>query len=436
MKVAILGGGISGAAAARFLLDEGVEVDVLERDDTAGGLMRSDVVDGYTFDRSGGHILFSKDEWYMSFVRELFAEDELVASERNTKILFDGRWVHYPFENGIGDLDVEDRLACVLGYVEAWAGREGGATLPDNFGDWIRYRFGDGICDRFMGPYNEKIWKSDLRDMGIDWVEGRVPVAPLEDILRAAMGVRTEGYKHQMIFHYPRTGGFQEVFERIAVPVRPHLRTGVTVERVERVGDQLDVDGTRYDCVISTIPLPILADLLVGMDSAARDAAKALQHRSVTSFLLGIDEEFVRPFSWIYLPHEKQGPANRITYLSNYSPENAPDGRGSLQAEVTHAGPLGVDDAFLDAMKGALGEQGLLDPAHVHPLHFHTNEWAYILYDRDFTRKRQLAIEGAEAMNVIPLGRFGRFDYFNSDQCVVSAKQTVERILERENAGG
>jgi len=436
MKVAILGGGISGAAAARFLLEKGVEVDVLERDEVAGGLMRSDVVDGYTFDRSGGHILFSKDEWYKSFTAELFAEGELVASERNTKILFDGRWVHYPFENGIGDLDVEDRLACVLGYVEAWASRESGVPAPTNFGDWIRHRFGDGICDRFMGPYNEKIWKSDLKEMGTDWVEGRIPIAPLEDILRAAMGIRTEGYTHQMTFHYPRTGGFQEVFERIAAPVRPHLKTGVTVRHIEKKGDRLDVDGTLYDYVFSTIPLPILSDILIGMDSASADAARSLQHRSVTSFLLGIDQEHVRPFSWIYLPHDSQGPANRITYLSNYSPENAPEGKGSLQAEVTHHGPLVVDDEFLDGMKGALGKQELLDPANVHPLHFHTNEWAYILYDQDFPKRRRMAIDGAEAMNVIPLGRFGRFDYFNSDQCVVSAKAAVEKLLERENAGG
>lgn len=436
MKVAILGGGISGAAAARFLMEEGVEVDVLERDETAGGLMRSEVVDGYTFDHSGGHILFSKDEWYKSFVNGLFADGELVSSERNTKILFDGRWVHYPFENGIGDLDTEDRLQCVLGYIEAWAAREAGSPLPDNFGDWILHRFGAGICDRFMRPYNEKIWKSDLTDMGIDWVEGRVPVAPLEDIVRAAMGIRTEGYTHQMTFQYPRTGGFQEIFERIAAPVRPRLQTGVTVRRIEKKGARLDVDGTLYDLVVSTIPLPILADVLVGLDPTARDAAKALRHRGVTSFLLGIDGPHIRPFSWIYLPHAKQGPANRITYLSNYSPENAPEGRGSLQAEVTHDGPLQVDDAFLSDMKGALGAQDLLDPDDVTPLSWHANEWAYILYDKDFTRKRRLAIDGAEAMGVVPLGRFGRFDYFNSDQCVVAAKKTVERILARANAGG
>lgn len=435
MRVAILGGGVSGAAAARFLDEQGVEVDVLEREGRAGGLMRSDRVEGYVFDRAGGHILFSKDEWYREFALGLFEEDELVTNERNTKILIDGRFVHYPFENGLADLDPEDRLRCALGYVEAWIEREKGAPTPDNFGDWILHRFGEGICELFMRPYNEKIWKADLRDLGVDWVDGRVPTAPLEDVLRAAVGQRTEGYRHQMIFHYPRRGGFQEIFERIAAPIRHRIRTGVAVECVERSGTGFKVNGERYDAVISTIPLPILADLVRGLDSTTREAAKALRHRSVTSVLLGVDRESIRPYSWLYLPYERQGPANRITFLSNYSPENAPPGRGSLQAEVTHAGPLKVDRSFLEGLRDALARQNLLRPDEVDVLHAYTNEWAYILFDRDFKRKRRLAVDGFESFGIVPLGRFGRFCYYNSDQCVVAARKTVERLLERQQAG-
>lgn len=431
MKVAILGGGISGVAAARFLAEAGVAVDVFERDREPGGLMRSDTVDGYVFDRAGGHIMFTKNDWCRGFWNEIFAQDELVSTVRNTKILYRGRFIHYPFENGIGDLDAEERLQCLKGYIEAWVNRRSGAVLPDNFLDWVRHRFGDGIADGFMIPYNEKIWKADLREVGIDWVEGRVPDAPLEDVLRSAMGQRTEGYTHQMRFQYPLTGGFQQVFERTAAPIRASLHAGVEVRHIERRGDQLDVDGTRYDHVISTIPLPILADVLQGWDGECRAAAKALRHRSVTSILYGIDAASVKPYSWLYLPHASQGPANRVTYMSNYSPRNAPAGRGSIQAEITHDGPLLVDRALLDGLRDALGRETLLDPRSVTTVHHFSNEWAYILFDKDFTRKRRLAIDGAERLGVIPLGRFGRFDYFNSDQCLVAARQTVDRLLAR-----
>ncbi|MFH0945204.1 MAG: FAD-dependent oxidoreductase [Planctomycetota bacterium] len=434
MKVAVVGGGVSGVAAARFLKEAGNEVEIFEKAARSGGLMRSDTIDGYVFDRAGGHILYSKDDWFRSFIAGIFQEGELHSSERNTKILYRDRFVHYPFENGIADLEPEDRLKCVKGYVEAWARREAGAPVPDNFLDWVKHRLGDGICETFMKPYNEKIWKCNLSEMGIEWVEGRVPTAPLEDILRSAMGQRTEGYKHQISFQYPLEGGFQTIHDRIEDPVRSVLRTGAEVRHIERKGEQFDVDGTLYDLVISTIPLPELADILTGLDATSREAARALRSIGVTSLLFGIDQESVRPYSWLYLPHPEQGPANRVTYLSNYSPRNAPEGRGSLQAEVTHAGPLKVDREYLISLRDNLGAIGLLNPERVDVMHYHSNRWGYILFDRDFVKKRRLAIDGVERLGVHPLGRFGRFDYHNSDQCVIAAKRLVERILAGDGA--
>jgi protoporphyrinogen oxidase len=337
--------------------------------------------------------------------------------------------VHYPFENGLHDLEPEERLRCLMGYIDAWVKRRDGEKVPDNFKDWVRYRMGDGIAEGFMFPYNEKIWKADLSTVGIDWVEGRVPDAPLQDVLSAAMGQRVEGYTHQMNFEYPRRGGFQTLFDRILAPVGPRLHRGHRVARIEKRGEQYFVDGAAYDKVISTIPLPILADVLVGFDSNCKAAAKALQHRAVTSVLIGIDAESVQPYSWLYLPHAEQGPANRVTYLSNYSPENARSGRGSIQAEITHDGPLPIDHAYLERLADVLAAQGLFRRDSVDVMHHYANEWAYILFDRDFTKKRALAIQGAEDLGVVPLGRFGRFDYFNSDQCVVAAKQCVDAML-------
>lgn len=429
MKFAILGGGISGVAAARFLAEAGHDVDVFEKEREPGGLMRSDTIDGYVFDRAGGHIMFTKSDWCRGFFGELFGEDEVTSTIRNTKILFRGRFVHYPFENGIGDLDPEERLQCLKGYVEAWVARRSGAKTPDNFADWTRHRFGDGIADGFMLPYNEKIWKVDLSEMGVDWVDGRVPDAPLDDVLRSAMGQRTEGYTHQMKFQYPLTGGFQQVFDRTAKPIAAKLHAQTPVRSVEKKGDQYDVDGTMYDRVISTIPLPILADVLKGWAPANRAAAKSLKHRGVTSILYSIDGSDVKPYSWIYLPHASQGPANRVTFMSNYSPRNAPSGRGSIQAEITHDGPLDVNSELLEGLRKSLAREGLFSEATSKTIHHYSNEWAYILYDKGFTERRRLAIDGAEKLGVIPLGRFGRFDYFNSDQCLVSARECVDRIL-------
>ncbi|MFM9033278.1 MAG: FAD-dependent oxidoreductase, partial [Mycobacterium sp.] len=51
MTVVVVGAGLSGLAAARYLTRGGIAVTVLESADAVGGRVRTDVVDGYRLDR-------------------------------------------------------------------------------------------------------------------------------------------------------------------------------------------------------------------------------------------------------------------------------------------------------------------------------------------------------------------------------------------------
>ena len=111
MKIAILGAGVSGLSLARFLVEGGVPADDLtlyEASPVAGGLCRSKTVDGYTYDVSGGHILYSKDKPALDWILQQGGGLERFTSvERHTRIRYGQRWVNYPFENGLGDLPPE-----------------------------------------------------------------------------------------------------------------------------------------------------------------------------------------------------------------------------------------------------------------------------------------------------------------------------------------
>ena len=432
MSVAVLGAGISGLTVARALLEKGIDVEVLEAADVPGGLCRSSVVDGYVFDHSGGHIVFSKDQRAMDYYFRLFDDEPMVKSDRNTRILFKGRYIPYPFENGIGELSAEDRLTCLHGTLAASIERSDGAPKPENFRDWIRWHIGRGIGDLFMEPYNQKIWElEDLSQMGISWVDGRVPEAPVADIVRSALGQRTVGYAHQAIFYYPRTGGFQAITDRIADHLRPKIHTGVRVTDIVRKDGAVHVNGQRYDAVISTIPMPVLAELVEDLDTTTREAATGLGYISLAAFLFGITEEDVQPLSWIYLPHPDQGPANRVTYLSNYSPENAPTGRGSLMAEVTYRGKFDDSRETIGSLRRALAGQGLFREESVDVELHQDNRFAYIHYGPDYVERRATAITGLERYGIEPLGRFGRYNYYNTDLCILEALDLAETLAAR-----
>jgi protoporphyrinogen oxidase len=437
VKIAILGGGISGVALARLCAADGHRAVVLEKAERPGGLCKSRRYGEFTFDEAGGHILFSKDKRVLDWqLDRCGGEAGTVRTVRNTKIRWHDRWVPYPFENGVGHLTKPAIVECMAGYIEAYVGRRTGSPCPDNFGDWIRWRMGDGFARHFMVPYNEKIWKCELQRMASDWVAGRVPEAPIEDILKSAVGLDTEGYAHQSVFWFPKHGGFETLVRGTVDGGGFDLQCGVKVSRVERRGDNFAVDGEAFDLVVNTVPLPQIEPVFADIPDEVRRDIRALRPISLVNLMIGVKlDEPLPPLSWIYLPFAEQGPTNRVTYFSNYSPHNAPAGHGSFLAEVTHRGELRPDAAWLRDVTKALDRAGILQQEHVVLTEWCNNEYAYIDQDLDFAARIARVRAWFDASGYLTFGRFGRYEYHNSDQCVGRAMQVHEHIRALAKSG-
>ena len=429
--IGVLGGGLSGLALASRLRD----AEVLEAEDRPGGLCRSVSFDGFTFDPHGSHILFSRDPRAMAFYQDLLGEN-VCRRRRNTKVFYKGRYVKYPFENGLGELPPEDNLACLLGYVEAWSARRAGpAPPPANFRDWMYQRFGKGITECYLLPYNEKIWKTPAAEMGVDWVDGRVPDPPLEDVIKSSLGIPTEGYTHQLNFLYPREGGVESLVRGL-LPKVPRVRTGFRISSIARRGkDWLVGDGheqLRYDDLVSTLPIPDLIRSLPDVPTEVRTAADGLQHRSLVTVMLGIDRPELNDFSWVYFPRPDDGRFNRISFPSNFSDRAAPAGTSSAVAEITcNAGDdvwSSPDDALVEHVVERADSLGVFRRSDVSASRVGRTRHAYVVFDRHHRGNLDLVKAYVDGIGIRLLGRFGQFDYINTDQCLLRAAALAEEL--------
>lgn len=436
MKTLILGGGLTGITLARLLSEKGEDVLVLEQEQQAGGLCRSLTHEGFTFDTGGSHIIFSRDVEVLTFIHEVLGENR-GERERNTKILYKGRYVKYPFENALSELPAEDCYICLHEFIKTLIASEKGVLPPiGNFRDWICQTFGDGIADAYLIPYNTKIWNYPPEKMSAHWVEGRVPRPPVEDILKSAVGIATEGYTHQAVFSYPVTGGIEALIQAMMAPVSDRIKTGFKVQTVREVSGGYEVsDGeeTVYgDRLISTIPLQNLVRVLSDIPERISEAISGLKFNAVVTIGIGKTGE-VPPYSWAYIPDPFISKANRISFPSNFSDTTAPPGCSSVLAEITYNPGNSIDQMTDDDIKthviGSLTEMGILTPSEVTTCLITRNEFAYVVYDLDYQKNIRLIHDYFQDRGVSLIGRFSRFEYLNMDGII---RSVLDFIQEKE----
>jgi protoporphyrinogen oxidase len=433
VTTAILGGGLSGLTLARLLHERGEKVIVLEAELQAGGLCRSRTAQGFTFDTGGSHIIFSRDTEVLSFMRSMIKKNEQ-RNNRNTKIFYKGKYVKYPFENGLYELPEEDRFFCINGFIKTLiAVEKGDVAPPENFREWIYYTFGPGIAECYMVPYNEKIWKYPTEKMSLHWVDGRIPRPPVEDIIKSAIGIETEGYTHQAVFSYPLDGGIEQLVTAIAEPVVPFVRTLFRVTSLRKKGRTWHISNGREtiiaDRIICTIPIQHLLPCLDRVPGEVTEACRALVYNSLICVNIGIRGQ-LPGISWVYIPDQHLGKTNRLSFPSNFSCNTAPDGCSAVLAEITHQpgdDVSGMSDrelisevvSMLETMKICTPDQVVFSSVERQP-------FAYVVYDLGYQKNIAIIRDYCRSLEIPLVGRFAQFEYLNMDGCIRSVMDFVK----------
>jgi protoporphyrinogen oxidase len=425
MSTIILGGGIAGLSLAYFLRRSSL---ILEKQSQVGGLCRSFELNSIAYD-IGPHIIFSKNREILDLHTSLVETNRI---RRSNKIYHKGRFVKYPFENGLGALDEHDRDYCLKEFLNNPYGDYPAANMLQFF----LKTFGEGITRLYLQPYNEKIWKYDPSFMDTQMVE-RIPKPPKEDVIKSAQGVETEGYTHQLYFHYPREGGFQSLVNAYARKLGPKcdILKGVSIRRLFKQGGrwQVETDRGHFVCetLLNCMPLHELFKVLEAPDEVRR-AVGRLQYNSIHIVVVQAKKDTLGDNFALYLAD----PAILFHRLSklNFLGESycLPGGGSTLLAEITfrpnsYLGSMSAD-AIKDRVLDDLQRINFVRRDDVLAVELKTFRYAYVIYDLEHRKNTDFVLDYLKRIGIRCAGRFAEFEYLNSDGVVERTRQLAREL--------
>lgn len=419
--IVVLGGGVTGLAAAGILSGSGRECVVLERETEAGGHCRSLTAGPYAFDRSG-HFLHSSDSETASWIRALPGVSWL-EHERDARVWLRGILTPYPFQANLYGHSRDFVRRCLADFAgERIREAVQGERNPLPFSGWLRSRFGREMCRAFFFPYNRKMWRTPLSRMGIEWTDWSVPIPRFEDLLAGASGDTRKGMGYNALFRYPSAGGIGALPAALERLAEGKVRTGADVTEIDlRRKVVRTAGGDRYPfrAAISTIPLPGLAARCTGLSSAARKAGAALSWVKVLAINLGVRRPGKTPGHWIYVPEEKYS-FFRVGFLSNVALYAAPRGRTSLFVEKSFPPCARIDEEReVEAAIRGLRRMGVLTrDSVIEEIRPVLLDPAYVLFDEARRRAVPLLREEFSRKGILLAGRYGAWEYSGMERSI------------------
>lgn len=341
-RIAIVGAGPAGLAAAWELSKAGVVSTVIDRNDRVGGLARTIWRDGFGFDL-GPHRFFTKNREVLDLWQGFLGQD-LLEVDRLTRIYYRGKFFSYPLKpmDALVKLGPVTTAKALASYGVQRFKRE--RTEPENFEDWIVSQFGRTLFETFFKSYTEKVWGIPCDRIGKEWAGQRIKGLSLSQAVRNAFRRGRSDNVRSLVerFYYPRRGAgqlYEEMAARV-VSAGSRIELEADINRVETEGDKVVAlvsgGGQRFEADHFFVSAPITAVAEALVPEAPADvlaAARSLYYRSHITVNLAIDAPSPFPDNWIYV-HSPSLKMARIANYGSFSPDLLPGpDKGALTVE-------------------------------------------------------------------------------------------------------
>lgn len=417
----ILGGGVAGLGAAHAARQRGVDAVVYEARERAGGLL-----DNFTVPTDRGRFRFDTAV-HLSFasepeVRAVFDRTPYLTHNPESLCFDRGYWLKHPVQNNLFALPAEEKAALIAGL----------AAAPDgeiaNYRDWLLQQYGEPIAARWPLVYTEKYWTVPAERLGTQWVGQRMRRADLHEVLMGAFTAETPNTYYVKEMRYPAKGGYRAFIEPLIAETEiVYGAEAVSIDPDGRSVRFADGREVGYDTLVSTLPLPRLAEIMGAPDAVMADA-ETLFATTVDLISIGFSKPRVSPALWFYI-YDREIWAARGWSPDWKSPDNVPEGCSAIQFEIygSRERPTTTDvEALKRNTVNGVRAMGLAADDDILFVHHHHLPYGNVVFDLGMEQRRDRVRAWVESRGVQTAGRFGEWDYLWSNQSLLSGMRAAE----------
>jgi len=367
-RVIIIGGGISGLAAAYYLAKGNCASTIVESRGRLGGVIQTERVEGCTIEAGPDSFLSAKPAAF-ELIRDLGLAGEVIGSNDHLRITYvrkGGRLV--PLPDGLmmmvptkimpllttGLLSFGTKVRMGMELLRSPKPKPGDQSVAE----FVREHYGAEAVDYLAEPLLSGIYGGNPADLSVTSVLPRfVELAAKYGSL--TRGVLAERAKVQNGASRPaqavplfRTlkGGLQQMVDAVAAAIqgKTEIRSG-RAETVERVGPgfrvKLDGDWLEADHLVVACEAHSAATLLRPVDARLAELLGTVDYSSSMTVALGYDAaDFERlPDGFGFLvPRKERQRLVACTWIGTKFPNRVPDGKVVARCFLGGMGDAGV----------------------------------------------------------------------------------------------
>ncbi|MFT7033691.1 MAG: protoporphyrinogen oxidase [Cyclobacteriaceae bacterium] len=422
----ILGAGISGIAAAYELKQHKIESLILEKNKSYGGLLDNFTIEGFRFDKFI-HLSFAQDE----YVNDVFFKTPLLKHKPLSSNYYKGYWLKHPAQNNLYPLKQVEKDLIVKDFKQRTIKETSDIS---NYEEWLRVQYGNYFAENFPMVYTEKYWTVPAKELETKWVGNRLYKPTIEEVEKGCITDITPNTYYAKEMRYPKKGGYKSFLKPMVDEIE--IKTNAEVNSIDLANKTLTLSNKEtyhFDNLVSSLPLPEICKLIDNIPSEVRTASEKLNYTSGYLVSLGFNKPDIADKLWFYVYDKEILPA-RVYSPSLKSPDNAPKDCSSLQAEIYFNKGIKFEKSETEILNETISqfiEMGLFKHEDLIVKDIRSEKYANVIFDHHIYENRQIVLDYFKQNSLISVGRFGEWDYFWSDQSMLSGRDGAKKILNK-----